>query len=105
MVQTLLPRDAHNQAVQTLAPVTADTVAIGAASAVKGADFTVGVKIVELRPTSACFVTFGGSAAVATVNDFYLHAGERVTYHVGTNTRVAVLQESSTGTLHVTELA
>jgi len=105
MVQTLLPRDAHNQAVQTLAPIAADTIAIGATTAVKSADFTAGVKIVELRPTAACFIAFGDGAAAATANDFFLHAGERVTYHIRTNTRVAVLQESSAGTLYLTELA
>lgn len=105
MVQTLLPRDQNNQAIQTMAPAAADSVAIGATSAVKATDFTAGVKIVELRPTAACFVVFGDSGAVATANDFYLHAGERVTYHIGNHSRVAALQDSSAGTLYLTELA
>ena len=105
MVQTLLPRDAHNQSIQTMAPVAADSVAIGATTAPKSSDFTVGVKVVELRPSVACFINFGGSAVVATANDFHLQAGERVTYHIGTNTRLAVIQESVAGTLYITELA
>lgn len=105
MVQTLLPRDAHNQAIQTMAPVAAKSVAIGATTARSSADFTVGVKVVELRPSVACHIKFGDNTVEATASDHFLHAGERVTYNVGTNTRVAVIRSSMDGTLHVTELA
>lgn len=109
MVQTLLPRDAHNMPIQTLAPVAPDSVAIQVSSTRTAADFTAGVKIVELRPTVACFVKFGDSAVTAVADgtdSFFLHAGERVTYHVGTNTRLAVIRQTTNdGTLFVTELA
>ena len=105
MVQTLLPRDAHNQSIQTMAPVAADSIAIGAATTAKATDFTAGVKVVELRPTAACFIAFGGGSVVATTGDFYLHADERVTYHIGVNSRVAVIRSVGDGTLYLTELA
>lgn len=105
MVQTLLPRDAHNQPIQTLAPVASHIVAIGASFERSGSNFTAGVKAVELRSTVACFVEFGDSLVEATSGGYFLHAGERVTYSIGENTRIAAIRESSDGSLYVTELA
>lgn len=105
MVQTLLPRDAHNTSIQTMAPVTAQSKAYTGTSARVDNAFTSGVKVVELRPTTACHIAFGDNTVVATTGDPYLHQGERVTYHVGTNTHVAAIQSQTGGTLYVTELA
>lgn len=108
MVQTLLPRDAHNLPIQTMAPVAPDSVTIQSISTRTGADFTAGVKVVELRPTVACFVKFGDSSVTAVADgtdSFFLHAGERVTYHIGTNSRLATIRQATDGTLFVTELA
>ncbi len=107
MAQTTLPKDANNVAIQTMAPTTPNVVAVGVGSLRTGADFGDGVKVVELRPTVACFIKFGTSSVTALADgtdSFYLHAGERVTYHVGEHTRVAVIQDSTAGNLFVTEL-
>lgn len=105
MVQTLLPRDAHNQSIQVMAPIAASTLSIGVSPQRTTSDFTSGVKVVELRPTVSCYIKFGDSVVDATSGDFFLSANERVTYHAGTNTRVSVIQDSNAGLLHVTELA
>lgn len=108
MVQTLMPRDAHNQSIQTLAPEKANTVAIGVASAQTTVDFTSGVKVVELRATQPCFIKFGVGTVTAVADgtdSFFLSGGERVTYHVRENTRVAAIRQTGDGTLFITELA
>jgi hypothetical protein len=109
MVQTLMPRDAHNQSIQTLAPEAANAITIGVASARTAGDFTSGVKVVELRATQPCFIKFGDGSVTAVADgtdSFFLSGGERVTYHVGENTRVAAIRQTANdGTLFITELA
>ncbi len=105
MVQTLLPRDAHNTSIQTMAPVASQARSFTGTTARTTQDFETGVKVVELRPTMACFIKFGDGTVEATSSDFFLLASERVTYHIGTHTRVAVIPDTTGGTLHITELA
>lgn len=97
-----LARDTYGAPIQVLRPSTTQTVAIGGSSAQSTA-ITSGLPAVQLVATSDCYVAFGSNPA-ATNTSMYLPALTPMTYRIDRSDKVAVLQVSGAGVLHITEL-
>lgn len=85
-------------------PVTSQTAAYTAASAVVTNAFGNGVHVVRLVSTTNCFVAFG-SAPTATTSDMYLPANQPEYFVVSQGQKVAAIQVDAGGNLHVTEMS
>lgn len=83
-------------------PGASQTVAYTGTSAASSA-FAETTEAVTLIATTACFVVFG-ETPTATTAGHYLDAGERATFAVTGGHKVAAIQASAGGNLHVTEL-
>ena len=103
MVSTAMPRDENGQPIPALYPLASQKVAYTDTSA-RSAAFSANVKVVELTPTTDCYIVFGDSAVVAVTTDIFLQSGVVYTYAVGGNSYIAAIRSAVSGTLHVTEL-
>lgn len=108
---TSMPLDNDSQPIPVLTLRTGGGHAItfSATSDRTQTDFAAGVRVVQLTPTSACFVAFGNASVVATGNDHYMPAGVPQVFSIMSSgfavpTRVAAIQASAPGTLYVSEL-
>ncbi len=96
----LMPRDDNGLSIQTFAWATERKVAIGAASAAAAA-ISAGIRMIRLCPDQACYVKLN---ATATSSDHYIPKDAREILPVEPGDVVNVIQVSTAGTLHITEL-
>lgn len=98
----LLPMDDYGARIQALRPGTAQTVAVGAASAMSQ-PFGTGTTVIRVVATAHCLLAFG-QAPVATAAGHYLPAGAPEYFRVVPGERLAVIRAASDGTLHLSEM-
>lgn len=118
-----IKEDQYGSVVQAARPALSQTVAIGAAST-QSAAFGTGMigsynadgtpittpnqtQHVRLVATSACWVAFGSNptAAASTSPSIYLPAGTPEYFWVVAGEKIAVIQDSSAGSLNIGECA
>ena len=99
-----LPKSIEGDQVQCLRPATSQTVSIGGSSQASSA-FAAGVLVVRLIATNNCHIQFGSSpTAVANGTDLFLPSFIPEYFRVEDQEQVAVIQDSASGTLHITEM-
>jgi hypothetical protein len=81
-------------------------VAVGASSAQSAANTAVGVRVVRLCATVACWVEFGPNPTATATTSSYLPANFPEYFVVAGNgtEKVAVIQASAAGSLSITEM-
>lgn len=79
------------------------TVSVSGTSAAVATAFGAGTSILRLVSTTACFIKFG-AAPTATASDMLLPANVVEYFGTTPGVKVAALQQSSAGTLYVTEM-
>lgn len=86
---------------QTLYPSAPQKVTITSSSTQSSA-FSANVSVIRIFPTSNCYVKFG-SNPTATTSDIYCPGGILQFFGVIPGEKVAVIQDTASGTLHVVE--
>jgi hypothetical protein len=101
-----LAKDRFNHPIQALLPSTSQTVAIGASSAATANVLTRGVVVIRVVSTANCFVRIGTGTPTATTADTFVPAFTPEYFRVDATSgiRVAVIQQSGSGSLYVTEM-
>ena len=87
----------------------AHEIAIGAATARNATAFPAGARVIEVYADVACRFQSGDSSITATATDHFLPAQQTRVYSLGgdkqaQHTHIAVIQESASGTLYISEL-
>lgn len=107
---TSLPLDSHDNPIPALRLKDggAHVVAAGAASARNTAAFDATTKVISLYATVPVYVKMGDSTVTATTSDHYFPAGVYYDIALGSDrsgymSHIAVLRESSDGTLYISE--
>lgn len=101
--------DSGGNPFPAIAPYIVQSLSIGSSS-VQSTAFNAATTLVEIIPTSNCWVTFGSNpTAVKPTNTqasgqgFYIAAGTSKFYSVQPGSLVAVIQDSTTGILSIIE--
>ena len=94
----------NRDSFQAIYPGASQKVSIGASSA-QSASVGSGTTVVELFATTDCWVSFGASptAVASPGSSFFLAAGLFKYYGIQPGAKIAVIQESSSGDLHIIE--
>jgi hypothetical protein len=100
---TRLVRDSDTEVVQTFALGASQTVAIGVTSAASTA-FGTETLVVRLYADQDCFVEIGASPTASSA-DAFLPSGVIVYHGCEPGDKVAVIQDTTAGTLYITEAA
>jgi len=104
-MKTGLALDRNGNPIQgALGTVGSDKITVGAASARSTSDFDSGVAILELFSDTDCYISLSDDTVTATTTDFFLPADTTRYYTRGDHTRIAVIQDSAGGTLHINGL-
>ena len=93
-----------NHTSEVFMPSTNQTIAVGAASVAVTNAFGAYTTVVRLISTTACHIRLGGGTPTATTADPYLPANVDWFIEVAPGQRVAAIQNTAGGTLHVTEM-
>lgn len=109
---TTLPRDADDNPIQTLKPLDggAHHIAYTGTAARNTTAFNSKTRIIALCATTDCYYKLGASGVTATSSDHFLPANQMFMPAIGggkngdQSTHISVVQVSSGGTLHVSEL-
>lgn len=106
MTSTYLAKDRFNHSIQALAPSTSQTVAVSATSAATTNALDKNTVVVRVIPTTNCFVKIGTSTPTATTADMFMPAFTAEYFRVNGNEtlKIAVIQQSASGSLYVTEM-
>ena len=101
-----LAKDKYNHAIQTLAPGTNQNVAIGAASAAITNILDRATTVIRVVATANCFINIGTGTPTATTANTFIPAftPEYFRVEAATGIRVAVIQQTGSGVLYVTEM-
>ncbi len=107
---TLLPQDSNDNPIPALRlkPNSAHKISIGASSARNAIAFDNETRIIGLYSDVGVFISFGDSSITATTNDHYLPANTYYDLSIGGDhsmhyTHIAAIQETSSGTLYISE--
>ena len=107
---TSLPLDSHDNPIPALRLKSggAHAISVGSSSARNAAAFDAGTKVISLYATVPVYLRMGDASVSASASDHYFPAG--VYYDValgsdlsGVMTHIAVLRESTDGTLYISE--
>ena len=104
--KTFLPRDGNGFPMQILRfrDSLSHQITTSGTTSRNGTDFGNQTQVLLLNPTQDMFIKQGGSSVVATATDHFLAAGQP--YYVSTRDlkRIAAIQDSAAGILHISEL-
>lgn len=109
-MSTLLPTDQNNNPIPALRlkDSGAHKINVTASSARNSAAFAMDTQIISLYATVPVYIALGGSGVTATASDHYFPAGVYYDVAIGGDgaphkTHIAVLRESTDGTLYISE--
>ncbi len=107
---TLLPQDSNDNPIPALRLKQngAQKITVGASSARNSTAFDEQTRIVGLYSDVPVYINCGDASAVATTSDHYLPANMYYDISIGGDssahyTHISVIQESSAGTLYISE--
>lgn len=63
-------------------------------------------KCITVYPTTNCYLKFGDSTVTVASDDYdiFVNGTERLAFSIGDNTHVAVIRETSNGTIYISEM-
>lgn len=109
-MSTLLPTDQNNNPIPALRLKDngAHKINVTAVSARNSTAFDADTQIISLFATAPVYVAFGGASVTATTSSHYFPAGIYYDVAIGGDgsahkTHIAVLRESTDGTLYISE--
>lgn len=110
-VPSTMPRDSSGAYVQVLRAGAglAHHITTSGVSARNSSAFNADTRAIEIHCTEDCYFQTGNSSITASSADHWLPGGETRVYSVGgdkqaQHTHIAVIQDTTAGTLHVSEL-
>jgi hypothetical protein len=101
-VDSYLPRDGDDHAIQVLAPSSIANIAVTASSA--QVTIPTGAQIVEIGASTDCWIVWGTNPTAANSTGMFVPKGT-VVYKVPDGaTKIAAIQDSANGRISVTQL-
>lgn len=107
---TTLPRDSDNTPIPALRlkPSGAHSINASGTTARNATAFDTDTRVISVYSTTPIYMTFGDNTVTATASDHYFPAGLYFDYAIGGDKtlhtqHIAVLAESGTGTVYISE--
>lgn len=96
-------KDINGLTIQATAPVTVQNVSYSTAT--QSAAFNAATKCVRLVASTGCYVLFGSNPTATTANGSRLVTDTPEYFAVNAGDKLSVIQQTSAGSLNVTEMA